>query len=147
MSLSIDVEDARWPDVSALAERCYAAVLADDTRTVAVLFTIDAEIQSLNKEWRGKDMPTNILSFPAAPMPVPPGEVAHLGDLVLAFETISKEAQEQGKPFENHVAHLIVHGLLHLLGLDHETDTDAEVMEHRERDVLARLGIPDPYLT
>jgi probable rRNA maturation factor len=147
MSLSIDVEDARWPDVTALAERCRAAVLTDDPRTVAVLFTSDSEIQSLNKEWRGKDKSTNVLSFPAAPMPVPPGEAAHLGDLVLAFETVSKEAQEQGKPFENHVAHLIVHGLLHLLGLDHENDTDAEAMEHRERRILAHLGIPDPYLT
>jgi probable rRNA maturation factor len=147
MKLSIDVEDLRWPDMAALAQRCLDAVLADDPRDVAVLLTSDDEIQGLNKQWRGNDKPTNVLSFPAADMPLPPGEMAPLGDLVLAYETVAAEAKEQGKPFENHVAHLIVHGLLHLLGLDHETDEEADVMEQRERDILARLGIPDPYLT
>jgi probable rRNA maturation factor len=147
MSLSIDVEDPRWPDMARVAEACHRATMQNDPRAVALLFTSDAEIQILNKEWRDKDKPTNVLSFPAAPMPVPPGEAPHLGDIVLAFETVAAEAQEQVKSFENHVSHLIVHGLLHLLGSDHETDEEAEAMEQREREILATLGIPDPYLT
>jgi probable rRNA maturation factor len=147
MTLSIDVEDPRWPDMAALASRCHHAVLADDPREISLLLTSDKEIRDLNKQWRGKDKPTNVLSFPSADMLLPPGEVAPLGDLVLAYETVAAEAKDQDKSFENHVAHLIVHGLLHLLGLCHDTDDEADAMEQRERDILARLGIPDPYLT
>lgn len=147
MSLSIDVEDARWPDLARLAERCHGATLGPDPRSVDLLFTSDAEVQEINRQWRGLDKPTNVLSFPSAAMPLPEGEIQHLGDVVLAFETVTAEAAAQNKPFENHVAHLIVHGLLHLLGWDHETDDEAEAMERREREILATLGIPDPYLT
>jgi probable rRNA maturation factor len=147
MTLETEFEDPRWPDLTRVAERCHMATLGKDPRGVTILFTSDADMRVLNKDWRGKDKPTNVLSFPATPMPIPPGEIQHLGDIALAFETVSAEAKEQQKPFENHVAHLIVHGLLHLLGLDHETDDEAEAMEARERDILDSLGIPDPYLT
>ena len=116
---------------------------------IAVVLADDAEVQGLNAAWRGQDKPTNVLSFPAmeaddvtrqpADMPV------LLGDVVLAFETCVREAGEQGKPLAHHLAHLVVHGTLHLLGYDHETDEDAGVMEPLETHVLAGLGIADPY--
>lgn len=112
---------------------------------LSLVFSDDAGIKALNAGWRGKDKPTNVLSFPAFPVvpgdPLPP----MLGDIVLAIETISREASLEKKPFEHHLTHLIVHGFLHLLGYDHETDEEAEVMEAMERRVLARLAIPDPY--
>jgi len=104
-----------------------------------------AAIRELNAGWRGKDKPTNVLSFPAVPEtregPLPP----MLGDIVLAAGTVAREAALEGKPVENHITHLVVHGLLHLLGYDHETDMQAEEMEAVERAALARLAIPDPY--
>jgi len=110
-----------------------------------VIFTDDARIRELNAGWRGKDKATNVLSFPAFPEtkagPLPP----MLGDIVLAAETVAAEAALEGKPPENHISHLVIHGLLHLLGHDHENDTEAEEMEALERTALARLAIPDPY--
>ncbi len=112
---------------------------------LSVVFSDDAAIRKLNAGWRGKDRPTNVLSFPAFPTsrggPLPP----MLGDIVLAAETVKREAALEGKPIENHITHLVVHGLLHLLGYDHETDAEAEEMEAVERAALARLAIPDPY--
>jgi probable rRNA maturation factor len=145
MTLDVEVEDPRWPDMIAVAKRCYAVVMYPDPRGVTMLFASDEVVHALNLEWLGKDKSTNVLSFPSKPMPLPPGEVQHLGDIVLAFETVKAEAEAQAKPFENHVSHLIVHALLHLLGWDHENDADAEAMEDRERDFLGQLGIPDPY--
>lgn len=118
---------------------------------VSVLFTDDAELQRLNRDYRGKDRPTNILSFPildtnglAALRARPEG--AHLlGDLALALETIAGEAARQHKPFAHHVTHLLVHGTLHLLGHDHADEAGAAAMEALERAILAGLGIPDPY--
>jgi probable rRNA maturation factor len=104
-------------------------------------------MREINREWRGKDKPTNVLSFPAAAQPVPKGEVAHLGDLVLAWDTVKTEATTQGKPIQDHISHLIVHGLLHLQGFDHEIESEAEIMEARETKILASLGIADPYQT
>jgi probable rRNA maturation factor len=150
MTVSAEIEDPRWTaleDAERVAQSCVAAALGQDPRSVHVLFTSDAAVRSLNRSFRGKDKPTNVLSFPSPAMPLPPGEVAHLGDIALAFETVASEAREQGKPLLNHASHLIVHGTLHLLGCDHETDTEAEAMEARERTILAGLGIPDPYLT
>jgi probable rRNA maturation factor len=103
----------------------------------------DARIRELNRRWRGQDKPTNVLSFPAPEGP--PDDARFLGDIVLAFETVEQEARAEGKPLEHHLAHLAVHGALHLLGYDHERDSDADAMEQRERLILARLGIPDPY--
>lgn len=150
MTLSIEIEHEAWealPGLAALAERAVAAALEGrgETGAVTLLFTSDAEMQVLNRDWRGKDKPTNVLSFPAPDMPVPEGEATPLGDIALACETVSREAAEQGKPLADHTAHLIVHGTLHLLGYDHETDGEAEEMESEERKILARLGIADPY--
>lgn len=154
--LAIDIawEAGGWPDekmlrgivetatTAALAE---LAINADAQPELSLLFTDDAHIKVLNRDWRGKDKATNVLSFPAFAIapgdPLPP----MLGDIALAYETISSEAALEEKTFEHHLTHLIVHGLLHLLGYDHETEGEAEEMETLERQVLARLAIPDPY--
>ena len=107
---------------------------------VVILLTDDPNIRELNRNHRGKDRPTNVLSFPAAPSAAP-----HLGDLALAYETCAREAAEQGKSLEHHLQHLVAHGVLHLLGWDHMTEAEAEAMEGRERLILAGLGAPDPY--
>lgn len=125
-----------------LAKALAAAATAQGVGgTVSLLLGDDVAIAGLNKEFRGKDGPTNVLSFP-------PGEGAEpgfLGDIALAAETIVEEAQFQGKLFENHAAHLVVHGFLHLMGYDHMNEADAEAMEARERAILASIGIEDPY--
>jgi probable rRNA maturation factor len=122
-----------------------AASLAPEG-AVTVILTDDAEIATLNKEWRGFDKPTNVLSFPAASLPQGKEESEpQLGDIVIAYETVKREAAEEGKPFADHLSHLAVHGFLHLLGYDHDTDAKADIMEDLERKVLASLGIPDPY--
>ncbi len=113
-------------------------------REVAVLLTGDAALADLNAEWRGKSGPTNVLSFPAPDLPGAPAD-APLGDIALALETLMREAAAQVKPLPHHFAHLLTHGLLHLLGYDHETSAEAEVMEELETRILARLGIPCPY--
>jgi probable rRNA maturation factor len=110
---------------------------------VAVLLADDARVRDMNAHWRGKNTATNVLSFPAAPSPGP--SPRHLGDIVLAYETVAEEARAQDTPFETHLIHLVVHGFLHLIGYDHMTDDEAEDMEQRERDTLAGLGIADPY--
>jgi len=111
---------------------------------VSLLLTDDAAVQVLNREWRGMDKPTNVLSFPAEGIS-PPGAPALLGDVALAFETVAREAGAQGKPLDHHMRHLLVHGVLHLIGYDHVQDGEAERMEGRERQILAGLGVPDPY--
>ena len=114
---------------------------------VSVLLADDAAIHALNRTWRGKDRPTNVLSFPAGQPPAgfPPDLAWPLGDLALAFETCAAEAATEGKTLAQHLAHLVVHGTLHLLGHDHETPAEAEAMEALERRILASLGVPDPY--
>ena len=113
---------------------------------IALLFTSDDAIAEINAEWRGKDKPTNVLSFPApADMPVPEGEPRPLGDIVLAHGVIAREAAEQGKTLRDHTTHLIVHGVLHLLGFDHEDDAEADEMEALEASILKGLGISNPY--
>lgn len=111
---------------------------------VTVVLTDDEEIRALNRDWRGFDKPTNVLSFPAVAVPGA-GAGRPLGDIVLAIETIRREAAEEGKALADHVSHLAVHGLLHLAGHDHDTDEKAEAMEGLERRILAGLGIADPY--
>jgi len=114
---------------------------------VAVMLTDDAGIRTLNKNWRGIDKPTNVLSFPALqPERAPAGDAPRmLGDIAIAYETTRREADTEHKPFDHHLSHLAVHGFLHLIGYDHENDDDAEIMEGLERNILAQLGIPDPY--
>ena len=154
--IDLAVEDDRWdeaiPDLESLVIRAVEAGLAiaperpEGSLEVSVLLADDATVQDLNKTWRGKDKPTNVLSFPAAPQPLPPGAPTPLGDVVLAYETMVRESAEQGKPLQNHLAHLLVHGTLHLVGQDHELgEAEAEAMEAFEIAALATLGIPDPY--
>lgn len=116
---------------------------------VNIKLTDDSEIQILNREFRGKDKPTNVLSFPGMTDEdldyLPDDAHFHLGDIALAFETINREAEDQEKTLQNHVLHLTVHGLLHLLGFDHETDDEATEMETLEVDILAKKSIPNPY--
>jgi probable rRNA maturation factor len=119
-----------------------AAVLSTPAAELAILLTDDSAMCLLNRAWRGVDAPTNVLSFPTSRTG---GDGSLIGDIVLAYETIAAEARAQGKPFADHVAHLAVHGFLHLLGYDHVRKKDAEAMERVERDVLRRLAIPDPY--
>jgi probable rRNA maturation factor len=115
---------------------------------LAVMLTDDAGIRTLNSNWRGVDKPTNVLSFPALPPSGPsgPGDAPRmLGDIAIAYQTTRQEADDEQKPFEHHLSHLAIHGFLHLIGYDHEHDDDAEDMETLEREILAQLGIPDPY--
>jgi probable rRNA maturation factor len=149
--IEVEVEDSRWtdalPDAVAVAERAAAAALAAQGAEgdVVILLTDDAGVRTLNARYRGKDRPTNVLSFPGADMPLP-DQSRHLGDLVLAFGTCAAEAEQQGKSLADHLSHLTVHGVLHLLGRDHEDEAEAETMEAEERAVLASLGVADPYL-
>jgi len=105
----------------------------------------DSAIKALNRDWRGKDAATNVLSFPAAAPGDGPGGSLYIGDVIIAYETVAREAEAERKPFGHHLAHLAVHGFLHLVGYDHENDRDANEMERLERRILARLAIPDPY--
>src|SRR5438270_1799407 len=140
------------PDAEAVIHRAIEAAAefaeADvGEAELAVMLTDDSGIRTLNSNWRGIDKPTNVLSFPAlqAPAGAPADAPRMLGDIAIAFETTRKEADEEQKPFDHHLSHLAVHGFLHLIGYDHENDDDAEAMEGLEREILAQLGIPDPY--
>ncbi|MFN4140668.1 rRNA maturation RNase YbeY [Aestuariivirga sp.] len=154
MTVTIEVEDESWRELLGLEDlalRAAAAALAGAGKAlgegeVALLFTSDSAVAELNAEWRGKAGATNVLSFPSAPdMPVPAGERRPLGDIVLAHGVIAREAREQGKTLHAHTSHLIVHGVLHLLGYDHEDEQEALDMERLETGILKGLGIPDPY--
>jgi probable rRNA maturation factor len=141
------------PDAEAVIQRAIAtaAEIADadlGEAELAVMLTDDAGILTLNSNWRGIDKPTNVLSFPAL---APSGRRGiddaprMLGDIAIAYETTRKEADDEQKPFDHHLSHLAVHGFLHLIGYDHEQDDDADKMETLEQEILAQLGIPDPY--
>lgn len=134
-----------WRGHEEILANALAAAAAETgaTGTVSLLLGDDAAISQLNKQFRGKDGSTNVLSFPPA-QEDQTGE-GFLGDIALAAETIVEEAQFQGKRFEHHAAHLAVHGFLHLMGYDHAKDADAQLMEARERAILATIGISDPY--
>ena len=113
---------------------------------LSVLLCDDEAIARLNAQWRAQHKPTNVLSFPAPPLQsaVPDGKIP-LGDIAIAYETLAREAEENGKTLSEHLSHLVVHGFLHLLGYDHHMDDEAERMERLERDILARIGVTDPY--
>jgi probable rRNA maturation factor len=161
--INVELSADGWPEQKwvSLGERAVKATLTHTpfaelltnpvTVEISVRLTSDAEVQVLNRQYRNKDKRTNVLSFPM----ITPGLIdtiantddgeVLLGDIVLALETCAREADERGVPLADHAAHLIVHGVLHLLGYDHMTDVDAEAMEAIERDVMASLGLHDPY--
>ncbi|MEM7702993.1 MAG: rRNA maturation RNase YbeY [Pseudomonadota bacterium] len=157
MELEIDLEG--WPDGDweALTQRAGVALgevapeLTHPRLSVSVLFTSDAQVHELNREWRQRDKPTNVLSFPMLERDdlldlAPEGPPEMLGDIVLAYETCAREAEEKGVSLDHHAAHLIIHGLLHLAGHDHvHSDEEAEAMETLEIRALAKMGIADPY--
>jgi probable rRNA maturation factor len=154
-SLAADVmiDSPLWtaqPDAEAIVHRAIkAAAAAVDTGSargaeLAILLTDDSAIRVLNRDWRGFDKPTNVLSFPAAQSGGDDG-APHLGDIVIAYETTAREADAEGKTLADHLAHLTIHGFLHLLGYDHESGREADAMERLESAILARLGVPDPH--
>jgi len=143
-----DEPDAETVILRAVAAAAETADADTDGAELAVMLTDDEGIRTLNRNWRGIDKPTNVLSFPALQPTAPPGDddpPRMLGDIANAYETLRREADKEQKPFDHHLSHLAVHGFLHLIGYDHETDAEAEAMEALEREVLAQLGIPDPY--
>ncbi len=143
--LQIDASD--WTescdDIEPLIDRAFGAVagLSNSSGTVSLLLTDDEAMQALNKTWRGKDKPTDVLSFPADEVDRP-----FLGDIALGYETCLYDASQNAIPLHQHLSHLLIHGYLHLLGHDHQTETQAEKMEALEVEALALLGWPDPYL-
>lgn len=144
--IAVTIHDGDWGGSAPVVEAAARLALAGETGLIAVDITLtdDAEQQRLNRTWRGKDAPTNVLAFPGDG-PVAPGAPRILGDVVLALSTIRREAAEQEKPFADHLRHLVVHGVLHLLGHDHDDPKAAAAMERREIAILAELGVPDPY--
>jgi probable rRNA maturation factor len=154
LSLDIDVvhDGGDWAAIAGADElvRLAAAAVAAELELVAseacVALSNDSQVAELNKSYRGKAAPTNVLSFPAGPsIPIHENEARFLGDVVLALETLQREAGDLGLPVRHHVQHLVVHGVLHLLGYDHGTDEEARAMEGLEVRILRRLGIADPY--
>lgn len=148
--IDMAVEAGDWPQgLELLAETALLAALSGSGRPVqgpaeiSLLLTDDAAQQALNRQWRGKDSPTNVLSFPQ--IEVDDAVMGLLGDISLAYETVAREADELGKDFEAHFVHLLVHGMLHILGFDHINRKEALAMEARETDIMASLGYPDPY--
>ncbi|MEJ8475114.1 rRNA maturation RNase YbeY [Roseibium algae] len=151
--IDIAVQSSDWPEEAVLAGICQRAI--DSTfvcahldaqagSEVSLVFTSDEAIKALNKRWRNKDKPTNVLSFPGSD---PDGEIYGplLGDIIFAYETVCREADEMGIEFSAHLSHLVVHGMLHLFDYDHQENDEAEAMENQERQILAALGISDPY--
>lgn len=146
--IDIVIEEKGWrtaePRARALAKAAAVATLKAERRAganVAILLAADARLRALNAAFRGKDAATNVLSFPRSDS----GAGDHLGDIALALGVCAREAAEQGKSLAAHLQHLTAHGVLHLLGYDHESDAEAEAMEAKERQVLAGLGVADPY--
>ncbi len=130
------------------AQGLLPAMLAGRAVEVSAVLTDDAQVQILNRDYRGKDKPTNVLSFPQLDEmaeSLPDDAAIPLGDLALAYETVASEAKARDIDIGQHVTHLVVHGLLHLVGFDHEDDHSAEAMEQLEIQVMKRLGLPDPY--
>lgn len=159
LDIQLGVEAGSWPeaaDLETFASRVLehaAGHLAEkagqpfpaEPVEISLVFTDDEDIRTVNREWRGQDKPTNVLSFPAFPLQ-PGGQPGPmLGDVVLAEETLRREALDLGIAFDDHLTHLLVHGFLHLFGYDHMTDEEAAVMEGLETRILAELGLADPY--
>jgi probable rRNA maturation factor len=140
----------RVPGATATARKAASAALAlsgvavHPQAALAIALADDAMVRAANRDFRAADKPTNVLSFPAGP-PERLATALFLGDVIVAYETVAGEAEAEGKPILHHLAHLIAHGVLHLLGYDHMTKAEAETMERREALILASLGLPDPY--
>jgi probable rRNA maturation factor len=148
--IDLRAETPEWDSLVDVLSACAQATLDQLQRgdcEVSILLTDDTNVRTLNSDWRNQDKPTNVLAFAAfGPEEIPPvSQPAALGDLVLAWGVCTREADEQGKTLADHARHLIVHGLLHLLGYDHLNDQDAQTMEALEIDLLARQGVPNPY--
>lgn len=156
MNLEIEVDEAAWhelPDAAALvgqaAEAAFARLGAGDLKDKLLSVTLadDETVAQLNAQWRGKPKPTNVLSFPAdQDIAIPPGEPRPLGDIILAAGVVRTEAAQQSKPLADHFSHLVVHGILHIMGYDHVDDAQADEMESLEKEILVKLGIADPYV-
>jgi probable rRNA maturation factor len=157
-AIIVDIACADWEAaVAAVAERCrqIAAItlaaagtdLPAERLEISLVLSDDEEVRQLNRDYRGQDKPTNVLSFAALDQdsPIPPDGPILLGDVIIALQTTRREAEEQGKRFDHHLSHLVVHGVLHLLGYDHVAEDEAERMESLERSILGALGVPDPY--
>lgn len=142
--IEIEVEAEAWtgalPETEAVVTKAAEAAMGAVVGDIVVLLTDDESVRELNARFRNKDRPTNVLSFPA-----PENAAPHLGDIVLAHGVCAAEAETQGKTLADHLSHLVVHGVLHLLGRDHEDDGEAEEMEAEEREILAQIGVADPY--
>lgn len=149
IAFSFDIDIAKqselWPDCDALIKRAIGAAISvlQEPRfgELSIALSDDENVQTLNRNYRNKDKPTNVLSFPIAP-PAP-----LLGDIVLAYETIKREAKDRDISFDNHLTHLLIHGFLHLQGYDHQTEREASVMEALEIKALASLNIDNPYIS
>ena len=148
ITVDIEIEDEAWTvaeaDAEALVWRAAQAVLDAhediEGQGIVILLTDDETVRGLNRDFRDKDAATNVLSFPS-----PPNPEGQIGDIALAYGVCAREAAEQGKPLAHHLQHLVAHGVLHLLGYDHQSDDEAEAMESLEREILAGLDVPDPY--
>jgi len=142
--IEIEIDEAAWtealPDAASLARVAASAACLGRAGTIAILLTGDERVRDLNARFLGKDAATNVLAFPASP-----GAQNHLGDVALAFGVCAREAARRAKPLADHLRHLVIHGVLHLLGYDHGAEDQADAMEGVERDLLAALGVADPY--
>jgi len=156
LRIEVVVGSPQWrrkPKAAAIVRKALRTAARDANKSgstrhaeLAILLTDDSAICALNHDWRKRNVPTNVLSFPAKPARAPRGQPRHLGDIVIAYQTLAREAAAEAKPFEHHLAHLAVHGYLHLLGYDHANDRDASKMVRLDAAILARLGVPDPYI-
>lgn len=152
--IEFDIDEAAWaglPRAEQLVRDAASAAfdrLGVDTagKVLSISLADDDTVAELNRQWRGKAKPTNVLSFPAGQdMAIPPGEPRPLGDIILASGVVAAEAEAQSKRIEDHFTHLVVHGILHIMGYDHLVEAEAEEMESLEKDILAKLGVADPY--
>jgi probable rRNA maturation factor len=152
VQIEVIVRSARWrkqPRAGTIVKKAVLAAakaVSTPPAELAIVLCDDSAIRALNRKWRGKNTPTNVLAFPAAraaggKRPATP----YIGDIIIAYQTAAREAAAEAKPFKHHLAHLAVHGFLHLLGYDHANDRDALRMERTERAILKRIAVPDPY--
>ncbi|WP_375633985.1 MULTISPECIES: rRNA maturation RNase YbeY [unclassified Bartonella] len=151
--IDIMIKSAGWNDEKmlynitekALMTAMHHVSLENVVSEISLLFTDDEHMAQINAQWRNKNKSTNVLSFPAFPLKAGNRPGPMLGDIIIARETVVFEAEKEGKTFQDHLTHMIVHGILHLLGYDHETDDEAYKMEKLEREILQKLSIKDPY--